>query len=69
VYYLNPNWEPSHGGQLRAFAGNNDQTPYWDVAPVGDSLILFWSQSLLHEVLPHTSKNSPRYAHTVWLTE
>jgi len=67
VYYLNPGWQPSHAGQLRTFAGDNDQTPHWDFPPVGDSMVLFWSQSLLHEVLAHKGEGN-RYAHTVWLT-
>jgi hypothetical protein len=70
IYYLNPDWQPSHAGQLRAFMGDNDQTPCWDIPPLGDSLIVFWSQSLLHEVLAHNGqgKSNHRYAHTVWLT-
>ena len=51
VIYLNSQWLPEHGGQLRMYL--NDQEPY-DVAPVGGRLVVFLSGEVPHEVLPAT---------------
>lgn len=68
VYYLNPEWREPHQGQFRAFEGSTEHSPYWDIPPLGDSLVVFWSRALLHEVLAHRGPE-PRFAQTVWLTE
>lgn len=68
VYYLNPEWRAGEGGEFRAFEGASEDSPHWDIPPRGDALVVFWSQQLLHEVLPHQGP-LPRFAQTVWLTE
>ncbi len=51
VIYLNEQWLPEHGGQLRMYL--NDQGQY-DVLPVGGRLVVFLSGEVPHEVLPAT---------------
>ena len=50
VLYLNPAWEPEHGGELRLHFPNR----YEDIEPVANRLVLFISAQILHEVLPTT---------------
>ena len=59
ILYLNPAWEPSHGGQLRLHTAEGPV----DVAPMLDSLVVFLSERLEHEVLP---AHAPRLALTAW---
>jgi SM-20-related protein len=59
ILYLNPDWEPAHGGQLRLHTG---AVPV-DVEPVSDRLVVFLSERLEHEVLP---AQAPRLALTAW---
>ncbi|KAH9126912.1 hypothetical protein LEN26_008426 [Aphanomyces euteiches] len=67
VYYLNPNWEPSHGGQLQVYAKDGVHV----VEPRSDTLAVFWSDQVVHDVKP--CENSPsdvaaqRFALTLWL--
>jgi len=61
VCYLNEDWKPEHGGELRLHA--KDGT-YYDVAPLPGRMILFKSDAVPHEVL--LSKAS-RYSITGWL--
>lgn len=49
VLYLNSDWKPENGGELRIFP--KDSTPQ-DIAPLGGRLVCFFSADLLHEVLP-----------------
>lgn len=58
IVYLNPEWRPEHGGQLRVHAGG-----VLDVAPVIDRLIVFTSAKVEHEVLPSFAD---RWAATAW---
>jgi SM-20-related protein len=51
VIYLNQEWEPEQGGQLRMFLA---QEVEHDVLPVGGCLVVFLSGELPHEVLPAT---------------
>jgi SM-20-related protein len=51
VLYLNSDWLPEHGGQLRMFLA--DDTEY-DVQPTGGSLVVFMSGDIPHEVMPAT---------------
>ncbi|ETV83019.1 hypothetical protein, variant 2 [Aphanomyces astaci] len=60
LYYLNPSWESSHGGALRMHL--QDGTT-WDIPPVLDTLVVFRSTDVLHEVLPTTVH---RLALTTW---
>ena len=59
ILYLNPEWEPAHGGQLRLYA---DEGPV-DVEPLLDRLVVFLSERVEHEVLP---VQAPRLALTAW---
>lgn len=46
LYYLNKDWIPSHGGQLRIFPQNYDGSnarPSHDVAPLHDRFLIFFS--------------------------
>lgn len=60
IYYLNPQWQPSHGGQLRLFLPEGP----CDVNPVADRLLVFFSPSVEHEVL---LSNDMRFALTMWM--
>ena len=53
VLYLNDDWAPGLGGELRIWPGERagEGTPI-DVAPVSGTLVTFWSDRYLHEVLP-----------------
>jgi SM-20-related protein len=59
LYYLNPAWQPAHGGLLRCHL---DGGPL-DVEPVADRLVCFLSERVEHEVLPAFA---PRLAVTAW---
>ena len=86
LYYLNPTsgWkEDSLGGAFRALdvplLGEDVESrakdcarcePSLDIAPIGDRLIGFWSDRLVHEVRPSQAPRGHqdyRYALTVWL--
>lgn len=49
IIYLNEQWLPEEGGQLRMFLKDGSER---DALPVGGSLIVFMSADLPHEVLP-----------------
>ncbi|MCU1721900.1 2OG-Fe(II) oxygenase [Pseudomonas sp. 5P_5.1_Bac1] len=49
IIYLNEQWLPEDGGQLRMFLKDGSER---DALPVGGSLIVFMSADLPHEVLP-----------------
>ncbi|AZC21404.1 oxidoreductase, 2OG-Fe(II) oxygenase family [Pseudomonas sp. CMR5c] len=51
VIYLNSQWLPEHGGQLRMYLQDHEQH---DVDPLGGRLVVFLSGELPHEVLPAT---------------
>jgi SM-20-related protein len=59
IYYVNPDWEPAHGGLLRLYPEGGAV----DVAPRLDTLVVFLSERLEHEVLP---AYAPRLALTAW---
>eukprot|EP00879_Flechtneria_rotunda_P028831 GHRR01031061.1.p1 GENE.GHRR01031061.1~~GHRR01031061.1.p1 ORF type:complete len:400 (+),score=113.92 GHRR01031061.1:185-1384(+) len=62
IFYLNKDWQPSHGGQLRLYPF---PAPAVDIEPVNDRLLLFSSTRMLHRVLP---SHAPRCCFTVWLS-
>ena len=74
VYYVNePSWPvESQGGALRVYhaaagsplAQHEGALHATDVAPSGDTLILFRADQLLHEVRP---THAARFAATMWL--
>lgn len=51
IFYLNPNWTPGDGGELRIYAGPETATDFVDVAPSSGTLVLFFSEECHHEVL------------------
>jgi len=48
ILYLNQNWKPEHGGELRLHL----DTQHHDIAPLANRLVLFISADIWHEVLP-----------------
>ncbi|KAJ1445290.1 2OG-Fe(II) oxygenase superfamily-domain-containing protein [Pelagophyceae sp. CCMP2097] len=62
IYYLNPEWKPGDGGELRLWRADGTTL---DVEPRGNTLVAFKSDVLLHAVLP--SRSDERYALTIWL--
>lgn len=80
IYYPNPpDWQEKDGGFLRLYprrrkdvqlregsaAGPPDAEPLTDISPVGDTLVLFRSRDMPHQVLPCHRK---RFAITLWMT-
>lgn len=63
VYYCNPDWKQSYGGYLRAYYRHKFTEKAWDIAPEVDTLVIFRSKDMEHEVLP-TYRD--RFALTVW---
>lgn len=59
IVYLNPDWVPADGGQLRVWTPDGAV----DVAPCMGRLVVFLSHKLPHEVLP---AGAPRWAVTAW---
>lgn len=56
VVYLNPDWQPTDGGELRMHFADGSQR---DVPPVGGDLLLFLSGDFPHEVrVTHTDRLS-----------
>ncbi len=58
LLYLNADWKPEHGGELRMHVD-----PPRDVAPELGRLVVFLSERVEHEVLPAFA---PRFAATAW---
>ena len=58
IVYLNPGWEPIHGGQLRLCLD-----PAVEVEPRLGRLVIFLSEKVEHEVLPSAAN---RFAATAW---
>lgn len=59
ITYLNPAWEPAHGGLLRVFEPSGTR----ELAPLGGRLVVFLADRLPHEVLPGSVD---RWALTAW---
>jgi SM-20-related protein len=51
VLYLNENWKPEDGGELRFYPDGNG-AEFEDVLPQGGRLVVFQSGRFAHEVLP-----------------
>lgn len=67
IFYLQDDrWRG--GGALRLWVpdGDGPGEPV-DVEPVGDRLVCFFSDRIVHEVLPTEDPDALRYAHTLWL--
>jgi SM-20-related protein len=65
VLYLNPNWKPTHGGELVIHTEGTKKTGSISIEPVYNRLALFRSE-LLHEVVPC---HKTRYSVTTWLKD
>ncbi len=63
VYYLNPDWQASDGGQLRLYLDEAGDGPFVDVTPSAGTLVVFLSERHWHEVLP---ANRERVSLTGW---
>lgn len=66
ILYLNPHWQPGHGGELRLFLPNPTGEVQKDIEPVGGRLLVFRSDLLEHEVLTTTTN---RYSITGWMLD
>ena len=60
VVYLNPNWVPSHGGEMRVYPFPHEAV---DVPPVFDRMILFCSHQMMHRVCV---SHAERYVFSLW---
>lgn len=60
IVYLNERWAPAHGGQLRLHVD-----PPVDIAPFSDTLVIFRSEAVEHEVL---LSHADRWALTAWFS-
>jgi len=52
ILYLNDDWRPEDGGQLRLYTVPGDDAQYLDILPTGGQLVVFMSAEFMHEVLP-----------------
>ncbi|MCC9135827.1 2OG-Fe(II) oxygenase [Pontibacter silvestris] len=67
ILYLNEDWLPEHGGNLRLYLPKeNGEEETLDVLPIAGRLACFRSNLLPHEVLPATRH---RYSLTGWLKD
>jgi len=58
IVYLNPGWQPEHGGRLKLFV-----EPEQQLDPTLDTFVVFRSELIEHEVLP---SYADRLAVTAW---
>ena len=68
ILYLNE-WDPSQQGHFRVHSPMQDTTVSPLVEPNADTLVVFWSDQLLHSTLPSYApqgKETYRYALTLW---
>ena len=67
ILYVNPRWDEDNGGEIRLFDALGEPQ-HTDLAPSGDRLLLFWSDLLVHEVLPcfDTEAHAHRFTLTLW---
>lgn len=67
ICYLNNEWLPEHGGQLRMYKPKQNQPEeVVDILPTGGKLVCFRSDLIEHEVLPATRE---RYSLTGWMLD
>ena len=60
ICYLNPNWKPNDGGELRIHQDHG----YFDIEPIAGRLACFRSEIVEHEVL---KSYNYRYSLTGWM--
>ena len=63
VYYLNPDWLTSDGGELVMYADENSSNAFQTITPQMNRLVVFLSESFPHEVLP---AHKDRYSIAGW---
>ena len=63
VLYLNDEWQPGDGGELRIFLERDSIERFVDVPPVGGTLVTFLSEQTFHAVQPAIA---PRLSITGW---
>ncbi|MCH8552816.1 MAG: 2OG-Fe(II) oxygenase [Natronospirillum sp.] len=63
VLYLNPDWQPADGGELRLYDPGDPEQVLIDVTPQAGTLVVFESECFWHEVLPAKRK---RYSIAGW---
>lgn len=52
ILYLNDDWRPEDGGQLRLYLDEAGEGAHVDIEPAGGTLVTFLSDQFWHEVLP-----------------
>ncbi|MFY0663912.1 MAG: 2OG-Fe(II) oxygenase [Natronospirillum sp.] len=52
VLYLNYDWQPTDGGELRCYDPDEPSQVLFDLAPLAGTLVVFESERFWHEVLP-----------------
>jgi SM-20-related protein len=62
ICYLNNNWQPVHGGQLRMYLPEGEK----DFLPLAGRLVIFRSDTIEHEVLPASRE---RLSITGWVLD
>ena len=62
ICYLNPDWKPEEGGQLRMYL----EEAQLDTLPLAGRLVCFRSDQIEHEVLPATRE---RLSLTGWMLD
>lgn len=63
IAYLNQDWQPNDGGQLRLYLDREDPERFVDVPPLGGTVVAFESARFYHEVL---MSHSTRHSVTGW---
>ncbi len=63
VFYLNPDWVESDGGELNIYADVEDVKPIASIPPEAGSLVMFLSEEVPHEVL---EARNDRYSIAGW---
>ncbi|WP_281213537.1 2OG-Fe(II) oxygenase [Shewanella insulae] len=62
ILYLNPDWQPSHGGELLMYEGDEIE-PFQVVEPRFGTMVIFLSERFPHEV---SLSHHDRYSLTSW---
>lgn len=64
ICYLNEDWKPEDGGQLRLYLQPLEEQSYMDIEPIGGRMLCFMSGDIPHEVLV---SHCERWSITGWL--
>jgi SM-20-related protein len=64
ILYLNKDWKPEQGGQLRIYKDGENEMDFLDIQPEFGKFVCFLSGNLYHEVLPAKRE---RFSLTGWL--